>query len=120
MSKMCTSMDPQTLPASFFILFSTRRTSLQFTIGHRHLNFRVRHVDILRKRLFPSNLHCVSKDDKHEMDNTQETEKGRKEVKKIHKTVKVKQTVSVLRKKSICRRLLSNRKHYGIQNITNN
>ena len=58
------------LPACFFILFSTKRTSLQFTIGHRHLNIRVRHVDILRKHLPPSNFHCLSKDDELEMDNT--------------------------------------------------
>ena len=56
--------------ACFFILFSTKRTSRQFTIGHRHLHVRVQHVDILRKRLPPSNLHCLSKDDELEMDNT--------------------------------------------------
>ena len=41
-------------------------------IGQRHPNVRVRHVDILRKRLPPSNLHS-SKDDELEMDNTLKT-----------------------------------------------
>ena len=45
----------------------------QFTIGQRHPNVRVQHVDILRKRLPPSNLHCLSKDDELEMDYTCET-----------------------------------------------
>ena len=58
------------LPACLFILFSTKRTSLQFTIGYRHLNVRVWHLDILRKRLPPSILHCLSKDEELEMDNT--------------------------------------------------
>ena len=39
---------------------------------------RVQHVDILRKRLPPSNLHCLSKDDELEMDNTRETSKEEK------------------------------------------
>ena len=61
------------LPACLFILFSTKRTSLQLTIGHRHLDVRVWQVDILRKHLPPSNLHCLWKDDELEMDNTWET-----------------------------------------------
>ena len=46
------------LPACLFILFSTKRTSLQLTIGYRHLNVRVRYEDI---------------HDELEMDNTWET-----------------------------------------------
>ena len=45
--------------------------------------------------------------------------KRKKRGKKIHKTVD-KKTISMLRKKSSCRRLLSNRKHYRMHNITNN
>ena len=88
------------LSACLFILFSTKRTSLQFTIGHRHLNVRVRHVDILRKRLPPSNLHCLSKNDELEMDD--------KRGKKILKRLKQNKTFSILKKKSLCRRILRN------------
>ena len=79
------------LSACLFILFSTKRTSLQFTIGHRHLHVRVRHVDILRKRLPPSNLHCLSKNDELEMDD--------KRGKKILKTVKAKQNYFYFKEK---------------------
>ena len=34
---------------------------------------------MLRKRLPPSNLHCLSKDDELEMDNTALKKKGQKE-----------------------------------------
>ena len=59
-------------------------------VYHRklHPNVRARHVDILRKRLPPSNLYCLSKDDELEMDNTI---KRMKRGKKRGKTVKEKQ-----------------------------
>ena len=44
----------------------------------------------------------------------------KKRGKKIHKTVKAKKTISISRKKGLCRPLLSNRKQHRIQNITNN
>ena len=59
----------------------------RFTIGKLHPNVRVRHVDILGKRLPPSYLYCLSKDDELEMDNTI---KRMKRGKKRGKTVKVK------------------------------
>ena len=54
---------------SFFFFF---RWVFGFPLLHSEWppNVRVRHVDILRKRLPPSNLHCLSKDDELEMDNT--------------------------------------------------
>ena len=64
-------------PISFFYS-RKKRTSLQFTIGYRHLHVRVRQVDTLKKRLPPSNLHCLSKDNELEMDNTRETSKEEK------------------------------------------
>ena len=72
---------------------------------------------ILRKRLPPSNLYCLSTDDELEMDNTI---KKMKEVKKEVKRLKKNKSISISRKRSLCRRLLRNRKHYRIQNITNN
>ena len=46
--------------------------------------------------------------------------KGWKEVKKEVKRLKKNKSISISRKRSLCRRLLSNRKYYRIQNITNN
>ena len=88
-------------------------------VYHRklHPNVRARHVDILRKRLPPSNLYCLSKDDELEMDNTiKRMKRGKKRGKRLKKN----KSISISRKRSLCRRLLSNRKYYRIQNITNN
>ena len=46
--------------------------------------------------------------------------KGWKEVKKEVKRLKKNKSISISRKRSLCRRLLRNRKYYRIQNITNN
>ena len=106
------------LPAFLFILFLTKRTSLQFTIGHRHCHVRVRHVDILRKRLPPSYFHYLRMTSLKWIIHRKRKNKKRGKKKYIKRLKK--KTISILRKKSLCRPLLRNRKHYSIQNITNN
>ena len=100
------------LPACLFILFSTKRTTLQFTIGYRHLNVRVWHVDILRKRLPPSNLHWLSKDEELEMGKQKGGKRGKK---KMHKTVKAKQNHFYFKEKeSLAATSEQQKKHYRI------
>ena len=79
MSKMCSSTDPQRLTSLFlhFILDKENFTAVYDRISTSSRQSSAgKYTE--KKRLPPSNLHCLSKDDELEMDNTRETSKGEK------------------------------------------
>ena len=92
--------------------YKERKLWISLRAGLPSENVRVRHVDILL-------LTCIAYRRMMSLKWIIRF-KGWKEVKKEVKRLKKNKSISISRKRSLCRRLLSNRKYYRIQNITNN